>query len=502
MRPWEDALRREAEEKTRHIGPDSRVRNAVTASENDDYAAMPQKRGLFAKAKTQDTAARNSNGGTGDDGATGEKTLRGVLLRHKKSFAAAASALALAAVLAVTMIAGLWKGGAGDPLPQEKLVSACTLEINPAVMFLVDENQQVTAVKALNADADVLLSEEGTADAMIGKPLSEAAVAYADRAFRLGYIDPEKTENAVRLSHTETAGDTATVAQALRGYFCEKGIFSAVLEKTLDKASLSTLVGADGDLSVRELSEKVTGLSALYGERSLAGRSAEELKAEYRTKVEETYLYSLTLARLAENAARLNRCATLLLRISDLNTQIMFHDGNPMLLLKDYWSVRDSRKTSEDEEFNALMRETEQALANYETAGGRAIGSFSELRETASDYAALQERYGNIQEIVSSLPATQFYKYAPSLIGILRSAGVDVSRLETLLSIPATAEEFIERLRLSLADTAGQRLADYAAAYGTARDPLSEEDYNARLARLTEKYGSLEDFWAQSHPDA
>lgn len=494
MRSWEDALRREAEQKTRHIGPDSRVKCARAASENDDFAAMPPKRGLFFGQKA---AAAPSH-----DDTSGKHTHSAPLSSRKKTFAAAVSALAMAAVLAVTLIAVLWQGGAGDPLPQEKLVSACTLEINPAVLFVLDDGQKVTAVKALNADADVLLSEEGAMDALVGQDLSQAVVTYTDRAFRLGYIDPERPENAVRLCHTEAAGDTGAAAKALGSYFRNKGIFSAVLERTLDKETLSSLVGADHALSAKELSETVTGLSALFGERSLAGKSAEELQKDYRKEVEETYFYSLTLAKLSENIARLDRCAALLVRISDLNTRIMFHDGNPMLVLKDYWSVKEYGKTSEDEEFNALMQETEQALADYEAAGGEAITGLSELYATASDYADLQKQYGNIRDAVLTISATQFPEYARSLVGILKSIGCDVGRLETLLSLPQTVEDFTERLRLSLSGTAEQRTSDYAAVYEATRDPLSEEDYAAYLDGLTEKYGSPDALWAALHPDA
>ena len=64
-----------------------------------------------------------------------------------------------------------------------------TLEINPSVAFVTDENGVVQDVRSLNEDADVVLFDDSLLQSIQNSRLSDAVALYVDTASKLGYLD-------------------------------------------------------------------------------------------------------------------------------------------------------------------------------------------------------------------------------------------------------------------------------------------------------------------------
>lgn len=80
-----------------------------------------------------------------------------------------------------------------------------TVDINPSIEFMVDENNKVVSATALNDDGSIILAGE----VLVGKTSDEAVKAVVSIATDTGYIvkgEVESNENAVKLS---VSGDTA-----------------------------------------------------------------------------------------------------------------------------------------------------------------------------------------------------------------------------------------------------------------------------------------------------
>lgn len=117
---------------------------------------------------------------------------------------------------------------------------AVVLEINPGVLFLTDKKGNVTGVKSLNSDADVILVDEDVANELEGKPLAESAEIFIDYALKLGFLDYESDKNAIKFTAEKDLPFIEESVTAAENYFRKKGVYSAVIK---DITTLETLAG-------------------------------------------------------------------------------------------------------------------------------------------------------------------------------------------------------------------------------------------------------------------
>ncbi len=86
-----------------------------------------------------------------------------------------------------------------DPAPKEGTVTRMTVDINPSVEFMVDDQNKVVSVTALNDDGSILVAGE----AFIGKTPEEAVEMMVTLAAETGYLvkgNVEADENTVKIS--------------------------------------------------------------------------------------------------------------------------------------------------------------------------------------------------------------------------------------------------------------------------------------------------------------
>lgn len=412
------------------------------------------------------------------------------------------SACAVAAAVVVLIIA-LYSPAIVPPTPTptptptpEKGGGVYSLEINPSCAFITDEDGKVTAVRALNSDADVVLSN-GRSSEFVGNSLTDAVKKYTDYAARLGYLNFE-SKGAVRLCGSGDQAALDSAASALTEYFMNKGAFVAVLKENKTAEELGEALGIEQAETLEGLADKITALSALYGERECANEELDRLQEVYSSAVLCGNLFELVQGELLENVEKIAKNASDLLKLVNCNFEIMMHDDNPAKdylggFLSDYWTIKSYNVGGYTEEFGALMTEMEGLLADYKEEYGKSFTSFSELK----DAAAVYEPYlsGNFTTLFEQMNAADFLQNGEDLIKMLELIGEDVSIANDLLNMPKTVEEYVAKLASVLNEKFDFRLREYLSVYEKERETIAEADYRAFIDGIIGEYGSLEKFW-------
>ena len=114
------------------------------------------------------------------------------------------------AVLVVTAAMSLLCAcGGGKATPEEGTITRMTVDINPSVEFMIDDENMVVSATALNDDGSILLAGE----AFVGKTPEEAVELVVSLAAETGYLvkgNVEADENTVKIS---VSGDTKYAEQ-------------------------------------------------------------------------------------------------------------------------------------------------------------------------------------------------------------------------------------------------------------------------------------------------
>lgn len=129
-------------------------------------------------------------------------------------------------------------------------VAYVSLKINPEAEFTVDGEGRVLSVTALNADAEIVLSDME----LVGLAIDEAAGRFTAAAAESGYMDVEGSEEENEIEVTVVGEDaeeksiSESVAKKIRSYFENNGINGKVSEASLElyaeqAASLGISVG-------------------------------------------------------------------------------------------------------------------------------------------------------------------------------------------------------------------------------------------------------------------
>lgn len=150
-------------------------------------------------------------------------------------------------------------------VPKQDTVTRMTVDINPSVEFMVDDENKIVSVTALNDDGSILIVGE----AFVGKTAEEAVELMLSIAVETGYLvqgNVEADENTVKIS---VSGDTKYAENLLKDV--EKKASDA-LDK-LDINGQVEKVEALGLEALRALALK----TSLYTEEELAAMDEEQL---------------------------------------------------------------------------------------------------------------------------------------------------------------------------------------------------------------------------------
>lgn len=173
----------------------------------------------------------------------------------------------LATVVAVAAMSLLCACGGGKVAPEEGTLTRMTVDINPSVEFMVDDENKVISVTALNDDGGILIAGE----AFVGKTPEEAVEMVVSLAAETGYLvkgNVEADENTVKIS---VSGDTKYAKQLAKDVEAKA---ESVL-KSFDIEGKVEQIEAMNTEALRELAL----LTSLYTEEEIAAMEDEQLYA-------------------------------------------------------------------------------------------------------------------------------------------------------------------------------------------------------------------------------
>ena len=401
-------------------------------------------------------------------------------------------AAALAIVFTVLGVTGVF----APPAAPKLAGGVYTLEINPAVAFVTAENGKVLSVKSLNEDADVVLSDEKTRDKLINAPINEAVAAYTDAVVKAGYIDITKRENAVKLSYADWVDEDRlnSVTESLQDYFKQKGVYAAIVEKSLTRRELCEKTGVALTNKTDELFNELESLSAFFADRSVKNASTEELQNLYKEYIVGKSTLEYVKKELISRISDIAEGALLLKEIGVCNVKIISSIYNPGYIIPyDYWRIKSSPNLTYNEEFAALIKEMDGLIDEYEQKFGKKIATTDEYNAVRDAFSAFQDV--NIKDFLTSLTVADFRKSLGEYITVLKNIGYDTSALEAIINAPQTAEEYFGQLRVVTRQVLLSREKSFEEVYSAPREQISATDYDDYISEITAKYGSLENFW-------
>lgn len=459
MSSWKKLLKEETERSVKNLKLSDEVRNAPV-SVREKQETIPTKTGILTRI------------------AAGVSSFFGKLFQ--KRAVAAALACAVCLCVAVPSVFAIINASKGEPC-------AVVLEINPGVLFLTDKKGNVTGVKSINSDADVILADKNVIDELEGKPLAKSAEIFIDYALRLGFFDYESDENAIKFTAEKDLPFIEESVTAAENYFCEKGVYSAVIKDITSSETLSEKAGVTA--AGNKLGSSASNLSVLYGSRDVS-----DLKKAYDDNV-VVGLYDLVKKKLPN----IVEAAKLLVRMQIKNLEIMFWTA------KDYWSIKDDDNIKI---VTALKNDMEELIAEYSAlTGGKneivsstglsnAIYAYSELFGKVTEDTVIEDYITNIKEYFSSLTTDDFRNVDKMIVALLERTDVDTMGFESLTRVPETIKEYEKDLRKILSELYVSREKAGRENYSASREQISAESYAEYKNRILADYGSFDNYWA------
>lgn len=197
-------------------------------------------------------------------------------------------------LMAVCMIASMLSlSSCGKEIaPEEGTVTRITVDINPSVEFIVDDQNKIVSVTALNDDGSILIAGE----AMIGMTPEEATTHIVTLAVETGYLvggNADASENTVKIS---VSGDTR-YAKALT-----ENVKTAA-EDVLDECDIEGKIEKIEAMNLEAL-RALAASTALYEEDAIAEMDENQLYAVLAESRVETALLLTEDMRNAYYAAK------------------------------------------------------------------------------------------------------------------------------------------------------------------------------------------------------
>ena len=189
---------------------------------------------------------------------------------------------ALAACLAILLLAGI--GGGGLWYQANRAVAATiSLDVNPSIELTVNRSERVLTCKALNPDAESILSEMGGGKDLEGSKLDVAVNAIVGALVRHGYLD--RISSAILISVEDKDADrgarlqqelVAAVDGVLQSASSQAGVLSQIITES---PNLSSQADANHiSTGKAALVNQVIAINSGLTFESLAQLSVEELR--------------------------------------------------------------------------------------------------------------------------------------------------------------------------------------------------------------------------------
>lgn len=367
-----------------------------------------------------------------------------------------------------------------------------SVEVNPQAVFAVNNEGIVTAVNAVNQDADVVLAEERDME-MQGKTVQEAVEIFVDYTAKLGYLDLN-TQGAVRVTSCVENGRIDEVGDALQNYFMDKGAYVAVAKETVELDAFCQRVNMEVCDSVQALKSSVERIPALTFLRETEGKTEAELQEIYTENVPFEEVKNIFCATLNDVEKRVKD----FLDISQLADDIYNHEDNKFGIFGkirlDYWNFP---KDDIPDSMSEMMTEMAERLLAYEQNYGVKIDGLDALvtegvRCSSDIFSTVKDALIN-SLLASSIEILSQNLHAVSLL--LQRFDIDTTLFEDLLELPETLEAYIQKVNTYLQERFALLKKEAQAGYETVREKITDSAYEKFIAGLERQYGSLSEYF-------
>ncbi len=373
---------------------------------------------------------------------------------------------------------------------------AFVVEINPAVALTTDEDGNVTALSALNQDADVVLSKMAEED-WEKKPLAEVVAFYTDLAAKLGFIDISSETAAMRITANK-AENVKKLLDATRGkledYFLERGVFGVVLCEAVEKDKFSERLGIDAQTN-EQFIESIKSKFTYTFEADVQGANLETIQNLYRENVLDGDFVQWLNDCIENNLLEAEKNVAALEKMVELNDKIKAHQDNPSYFEwnKDYWTVKEADDISAS--LKKLLDEMTAAIKDYGQKWSVKIDSEEALVALKISCAESYRIFKYAFETVKEFVAENFEEFFSAISGVLQECGILSSEDLALAEIPQTVEEYTKKALEMAANKAELRAEKFEESYNLIHNPISQDAYDDYIEDLIKKYGTLSDYW-------
>lgn len=197
----------------------------------------------------------------------------------------------LSLVLVITVMMTFFLFGC-KKTPKEESLSRVTVDINPSIELLVDEENKVVSVTALNDDGNIIIVGE----AIVGKSVEDAVALIINVSSDTGYLvkgEVEASENAIKIS---VSGDEEA----------QKELYNKVkaqVEKVTSEENIAAVVQKAEALEKDALEALVKKVEPELTDEELEAMTEQELlKVLEKARLERAMLYSEELEKAYNQA--------------------------------------------------------------------------------------------------------------------------------------------------------------------------------------------------------
>jgi len=237
--------------------------------------------------------------------------------------------------------------------------SYVVIDINPSVEFVINRNDIVTQVNALNEEGEIILQGETFVDMTI----EDATAKVIEIALALGYLDPNATEtdpNALMVTAYNGSMITknrikSRIENRLNNYFSDNGIWGVVLSAEDIEDIVAEAETYNLSVGKYRLIKSVQNSTSEYTFEQLSAMTTEELMnlvvskdslTEERTTIIDriTVLDALEAPTEAETAELLAFTA----RLSEIDSLLAQAEADKATLAADVAVFKEARKQYKD----------------------------------------------------------------------------------------------------------------------------------------------------------
>ena len=354
---------------------------------------------------------------------------------------AAVTALLIVALIPVLLLGTRGGSGGGGNDGDDVFFgkSMITLEINPSITLITDENGIVTGLKSANSDGDLMVASADFSDRVIGKTIGEATLEFISEAHALGFTN-DVTE--VKITTYEGVDNKAT-AESLERYIKEhaEGIVTVTsLVSDLD-------FFAKNGLPAESVWSDLVDARALFLERNLTDDDTEALRVAYESTLNHNEIRDMLTEKYnnahASASSKRVEFSTRVDAIRAKNEEIK--ELSPFSF--DYFLYEFSGIEITDAKTATAVAEMREMLGSFKDLYGIEIINLTMLDAIVNIYEDFESL--GIYEMILDLDLSSL-SGADEILKKLNQYGEDTSDIEDILTPPLNLEQFNQKYVASL----------------------------------------------------